>query len=292
MLKWIDLMGETHDRVQTAIDRLRNFEPPEGYHLAFSGGKDSQCIYHLAKQAGVKFDAHYTVTSVDPPELVRFVKRQYPDVHFDIPHDKNGKPVTMWSLIAAHSIAPTRMARYCCTGLKETQGAGRLVVTGVRWAESVRRKNTRHLVDSGKKEGQYTNYDNEQSRKMVEQCYLKRRTTLNPIIDWDEADVWEYLNDVAKVPHCELYDQGFKRLGCIGCPMKSPEARLEDFARWPKYRDNYMRAFAPMLENAKKREKGTRWKTVDDVMRWWIEQEKNVKIDENQIEIEEELDNG
>lgn len=154
MLKWVDLMGEAHDRVQTVIDRLRNFEPPEGYHLAFSGGKDSQCIYHLAKQAGVKFDAHYAVTSVDPPELVRFIKQQYPDVHFDIPHDKSGKPVTMWSLIASQVMPPTRMARYCCAQLKETAGQGRLVVTGVRWAESVRRKNSRHLVDAGALGGQ------------------------------------------------------------------------------------------------------------------------------------------
>lgn len=288
MLKWVDLMGEAHDRVQTAIDRLRNFEPPEGYHLAFSGGKDSQCIYHLAKQAGVKFDAHYAVTSVDPPELVRFIKQQYPDVHFDIPHDKNGKPVTMWSLIASHMMPPTRIMRYCCAQLKETAGQGRLVVTGVRWSESARRKKERHLIDSGKKEGQYTNYDNEDTRKMVEQCYIKRRTTLNPIIDWSEKDVWEYLNDVAKVPHCELYDHGFTRLGCIGCPMKSPKAMLADFERWPKYRENYLRAFVPMLENAKKH--GTRWETVDDVMRWWIERDNNVKIDENQMEIEEEYD--
>jgi phosphoadenosine phosphosulfate reductase len=283
-------MGEAHDRVQTAIDRLRNFEPPEGYYLAFSGGKDSQAIYHLAKQAGVKFDAYYHVTSVDPPELVQFIRRQYPDVHFDIPHDKSGKPVTMWSLIASQTMPPTRMARYCCAQLKETAGQGRLVVTGVRWSESVRRKNNRHLIDSGRKEGQYTNYDNEDTRKMVEQCYLKRRTTLNPIIDWDETDVWEYLNDIIKVQHCELYDQGFKRLGCIGCPMKSPKAVLEDFECWPKYRDNYLRAFVPMLENAKKRIGGTRWETVDDVMRWWIGQENNVKIDENQMGIEEEYD--
>lgn len=290
MLKWVDLMGVAHDRVQTAIDRLRNFEPPEGYHLAFSGGKDSQCIYHLAKQAGVKFDAHYNVTSVDPPELVQFIRRQYPDVHFDIPHDKNGKPVTMWSLIASQTMPPTRTVRYCCERLKEMNGQGRLVVTGVRWAESVRRKANRHLIDSGRKDGQYTNYDNEDTRKMVEQCYLKRRTTLNPIIDWAEEDVWEYLNDVVKVPHCELYDQGFTRLGCIGCPMQSPKSRLRNFARWPKYRDNYLRAFAPMLENAKKRGRGENWETVDDVMRWWIERDNNVKIDENQMEIEEEYD--
>lgn len=290
MLKWIDIMGDAHDRVQTAIDRLRNFEPPDGYYLAFSGGKDSQAIYHLAKQAGVKFDAHYAVTSVDPPELVRFIKRQYTDVHFYIPHDKNGKPVTMWSLIASHTIPPTRMVRYCCAQLKETAGHGRLVVTGVRWSESVRRKNERHLIDSGKKEGQYTNYDNEDTRKMVEQCYLKRRTTLNPIIDWDEEDVWEYLNDVVKVPHCELYDQGFTRLGCIGCPMQSPKAMLAEFERWPKYRENYLRAFVPMLENARQHGRGEKWETADDVMRWWIRQENNVKFDENQMEIEEEYD--
>lgn len=288
MLKWVDLMGEAHDRVQTAIDRLRNFEPPEGYHLAFSGGKDSQCIYHLAKQAGVKFDAHYNVTSVDPPELVQFIRRQYPDVHFDIPHDKNGKPVTMWSLIASQAIPPTRMVRYCCERLKETNGRGRLVVTGVRWAESVRRKTNRHLVDAGGKLF-YTD-DNAETRKMVESCYQQRRMTLNPIIDWDETDVWEYLNGVAKVQHCELYDQGFKRLGCIGCPMQSPEAMLSDFERWPKYRENYLRAFAPMLKNAKKRGRGEKWETADDVMRWWIGQENNVKFDENQMEIEEEYD--
>lgn len=288
MLKWVDLMGEAHDRVQTAIDRLRNFEPPEGYHLAFSGGKDSQCIYHLAKQAGVKFDAHYNVTSVDPPELVQFIRRQYQDVRFDIPHDKSGKPVTMWSLIASQAIPPTRTVRYCCERLKETNGRGRLVVTGVRWAESVRRKNNRHLVDAGRKLF-YTD-DNAETRKMVESCYQQRRMTLNPIIDWDETDVWEYLNGVAKVQHCELYDQGFKRLGCIGCPIQSPEAMLRDFERWPKYRDNYLRAFVPMLKNAKKRGRGKAWDTADDVMRWWIGQENSVKIDENQMEIEEEYD--
>lgn len=94
-----DLMGKKHDKVQTAIDRLRAFEPEDGYYLAFSGGKDSQCIYHLAEMAGVKFDAHYRITSVDPPELVRFIKTQYPDVHMDYPRDKDGKVITMWNLI-------------------------------------------------------------------------------------------------------------------------------------------------------------------------------------------------
>lgn len=286
MLKWVDLMGEAHDRVQTAIDRLRNFEPPEGYYLAFSGGKDSQCIYHLAKQAGVKFDAHYHITSVDPPELVRFIRRQYPDVHFDIPHDKSGKPVTMWSLIAKNSMPPIGMARYCCAKLKESAGQGRLTVTGVRWAESVRRKNSRHLVDAGKK--LFYNDDNAETRKMVESCYQQRRMTLNPIIDWTDEDVWEYLNDVAKVPHCELYDQGFKRLGCIGCPMASEHKRREQLDHWPKYKALYLRAFERMLDAHKDSPRPCSWETPEEVMEWWLGQEKNVRAAENQMEIEEE----
>ena len=88
----------TVDKVQIAIDRLKAFEPADGYWLAFSGGKDSVVIKRLAQMAGVKFEAHYSVTSVDPPELVRFIKDVHPDVSFDIPRDKNGKAhnITYW----------------------------------------------------------------------------------------------------------------------------------------------------------------------------------------------------
>lgn len=45
-----------------------------GFYLAFSGGKDSQALYHIAKMAGVKFKAHMNLTSVDPIEVIRFVR--------------------------------------------------------------------------------------------------------------------------------------------------------------------------------------------------------------------------
>ena len=93
----------TVDKVQKAINRLKMFEPREGYFLAFSGGKDSQCIYHLAKMAGVKFEAHYSVTTVDPPELVRFIKKEYPDVIWDRHYGKDGKPMSMFRLISEHT---------------------------------------------------------------------------------------------------------------------------------------------------------------------------------------------
>lgn len=132
-------LSELGEKVQASIQRMKAFEPPEGYLLAFSGGKDSVVLKALADMAGVKYTAHYNVTSVDPPELVRFIREQYPDVAWEYPRYSEGKRITMWNLIPRKFLPPTRVVRYCCSNLKEFFGAGRYVLTGVRWAESSRR---------------------------------------------------------------------------------------------------------------------------------------------------------
>lgn len=130
------------------------------------------------------------------------------------------------------------------------------------------------------KGGVVLNLDNDESRRAVEMCYRTRKTLVNPIIDWDESEVWEFLNDVVKVPHCCLYDEGFKRLGCIGCPMQGSEGMKRDFERWPKYKDAYIRAFKKMLENgaafrAIADENGGVEPTMENaqkVYEWWTKQ--------------------
>lgn len=141
------------EKVAKSIERLKAFEPAEGYYLAFSGGKDSVVCKHLMEMAGVKYDATYRVTSVDPPELVRFIKEVHPDVVREVPRDANGKPITMWNLIPAKMFPPTRVARYCCKYLKESGGDGRMTVTGVRWAESTNRKANQGLITFYAKHG-------------------------------------------------------------------------------------------------------------------------------------------
>lgn len=88
----------------------------------------------------------------------------------------------------------------------------------------------------------------DRNNKMVEMCYKTHTTTVNPIIDWDEAEVWEFIHEY-NVPYCSLYDEGFKRLGCIGCPMGSKEQREREFERYPKYKHLYMLAFEKMIEH-------------------------------------------
>jgi len=231
-----------YDKVQVAIDRLREFEPPEGYYLAFSGGKDSVVIYDLAVRSGVKFDAHYNLTTVDPPELVQFIKRQYPEVEIHKPEK------TMWQLIPVMAWPPTRLVRYCCRYLKESGGASRVVVTGVRWAESQKRK----------------------QRRMMEACHLdSSRTFLHPVIDWSNEDVWGYIHHY-NIIYCSLYDEGFLRLGCIMCPMGDKNQMIRHSQRWPKVFDAYKRAFDKMLKVRAGKGLPTQWETADDVINWWI----------------------
>lgn len=226
MLKETNLFF-TVDKVKIAIERFQYFAPPEGYYLAFSGGKDSQTIYHLAKEAGVKFDAHYNLTTVDPPELVHFIKRNYPDVYIDRPKQ------SMWQLIEKKGL-PTRLHRWCCSILKEHGGKGRICVTGVRWAESNARSLRRpyEILTPRSKPKKLFN-DNDEDRRLFENCTVKGKRVINPIIDWLEADVWEYLRGRG-LEYCKLYDEGFTRIGCIGCPMADKQ-RIKEFERYPKY---------------------------------------------------------
>lgn len=258
------------DKVQTAIKRLQTFEPSEGYYLAFSGGKDSVVIKTLADMAGVKYDAHYNVTSIDPPELVYFIREHHLDVKWEYPRDKNGELVTMWRLIQYEKIPPTRLIRYCCAALKEVGGKSRFVITGVRWAESARRKRNRAGLEidaTNKRNRTLTDPDNPDNAKMARFCPSKGKHILNPAIDWSDDEIWEFIRDY-KVEYCELYDRGHKRLGCVGCPMSTRQK--EELERYPGLKKLYLRAFEKMIVARQAAGLECVWQTGEDVMGWWV----------------------
>lgn len=268
MIHQIDFNG--HDKVDKAIMRLQAYEPEEGYYLCFSGGKDSITIKALADMAGVKYDAHYSVTGIDPPALVKFIKDHHKDVEFDAPHDKNGKRITMWTLIPQKKMPPTRLVRYCCQELKERGGEGRFVVTGVRWAESAKRKNSRHLAEvHGGGGTRIYSTDNIEDAPTFKFCHQHHKRVLNPIVDWTDAEVWEFIKEY-KVPYCELYDKGYKRLGCIGCPMANNKQELEDY---PKFKNLYLLAFKNLIETRKANglPLPEHWETPEKMMNWWLQ---------------------
>lgn len=199
-----DLFGDSP--VQRAIDRLREFEPPEGYYLAFSGGKDSIALYRVTELSGVKFDAHMAMTTADPPPLVSFVKRHYPQVERHAP--ECGRSLA-WQI--RERGLPTRVVRWCCSEYKEVGGHGRFVATGIRSAESRMRR----------------------LRGIVETCLRGgHRRFIHPLKDWTDADVWEFIK-AQQLPYPALYDRGWKRIGCILCPFQSSRERVRNEALWP-----------------------------------------------------------
>lgn len=243
MLMRKDLFGEI-DLEELAIMRLQEFEPAEGYYFANSFGKDSGVVRHLMQKAGVldRATVEYNWTTVDPPELLQHGRKHCPETAVILPER------TMWQLIPAKRMPPTRIVRYCCQVLKEGGGAGRVVATGVRWAESYKRS----------------------KRRMVEFCNRDAsKKYLHPIIEWTEDDVWRYTRQEG-IPYCGLYDEGFKRLGCIGCPMQGPEGMKRDFSRWPKHHAAYIRSFQRMVDERKRDGLETQWNTGEEVMLWWL----------------------
>lgn len=115
------------------------------------------------------------------------------------------------------------------------------------------------------------NDDNSESRRFVETCYRTSSTMINPIVDWTDEDVWEFLKHYGCKSN-PLYECGESRVGCIGCPLKGFRGMKRSFQKYPKYRDAYVRAFDRMIQARRDAGMKTdeRWKDGEHVMRWWV----------------------
>ena len=274
------------DLEQTAIERLRAasdmslrlFEKP--LVITYSGGKDSDVMLHLAEKSGIPFEALHSLTTADAPETVRHVYdtfRRLEEKGVKCTVDKHVQPdgsrVTMWNLIPRKLTAPTRWVRYCCAELKEGGGKGRFIATGVRWAESTARRKNRgglEVLHSNRQKSLILVNDNEEDRRLFETCQMKGKRVVNPIIDWKDNDVLDYAA-VEKIHMNPLYCNGFPRVGCVGCPMASTKMRVMEFARYPRIKAAYIRAFDRMNLERRKRGLPCQCQSGVDVFHWWME---------------------
>lgn len=272
----IEWSGATQQEkvVQNAIDRVRlahELARGEKLYVAFSGGKDSIVMRDIVRRAadldGIPYndyyDLHYHITGIDPPELVYFMRDNFAELQWD-KYDKS-----MWQLIEDKG-PPTRLKRFCCAELKETKGGERMCCTGVRWSESIKRsKRAAYETITSSKADKILFNDNDDARRTFETCIKKQKRVCNPIIDFTLANVWSYIHD-RSLAYCCLYDEGFDRLGCIGCPM-ADKHRTMQFKRWPKFKNLYMRAFDRFLQKRKNKGLPTIWETAQDVFDWWMD---------------------
>jgi len=215
-----------------ALKFIKENEPAEGYVLAFSGGKDSVVLLDLAMRSNVDFKVVYNLTTIDPPELVKFVRDTFKSLTNSGIECRILKPVRPYfSELKRRKFLPSVLKRWCCYFLKEEPMKRfiknldtKRVLVGIRREESFRRSQRERVVNLG---------------------YMVH---YKPIFGWSEYHVWEYI-DKYHILYCNLYDEGFSRLGCIVCPFHSPKLHQVYRKRYPLHYKMFENTVREIYEN-------------------------------------------
>lgn len=254
-------------------ERLALSMNPAGLIVGFSGGKDSQVLLDIVRLSGVKYEPHMTMTSIDPPEVLRFIRENYPEVIIDRPR------ITMRDLIRKKGMLPTRRIRYCCKELKDPYYPSSVMAVGVRAQESFQRKESgsiRWINHTGRYDidGEYlvglpeesSQYYGVKQMSTVHCVGSKDKVVIAPLFYWEESDIWEYIH-MNNMKTCSLYDEGFRRVGCIMCPLASAAAKRLHLQRFPLFRDRY---YLPIIRELMARGKYQGFSSAEEVFDWWM----------------------
>lgn len=228
---------------QTAIERIRKFAKiaeKMGFEvrLGFSGGKDSQVCYDLCKRSGITFRAYYNV-AFESAVTKRFIREHYPDVVWRRDH----KFGFIENITKNHGgLLPTVQIAYCCNDYKHNpKYVDACSITGVRRAES-KARSTRTAFSAKNKTTLKKNKEIV-SEFFVENCQsvgTASEIQLNPIVDWSDSDVWDYIHR-HNLPINPEYGHS-KRVGCIVCPKANFNRNFYYLLKYPKLIDAFIRA--------------------------------------------------
>lgn len=212
--------------------------------VCYSGGKDSDVILQLAKEAGINYRAIYKNTTIDPPGTIKHVREMGVEVR---------QPARSFFQIVAEVGYPNRFMRFCCKYLKEYKILDRAIM-GIRKSESVRRSKSYSEPTECRFYGS--------KKEHVEAIY--------PILGWTDDDVKAFIED-RHIQCAPIYYRGGQfdvkqRLGCMGCPLKSFKKRLEDFKEHPALVKAYIRAGQKYWETHATKPT----KTYKDVYEWFV----------------------
>ena len=198
--------------------------------LAYSGGKDSDVILQLAKEAGIKYRAIHKCTTIDPPGTLAHVNEMNVEIR---------RPKESFFQLVARKGFPSRFSRFCCEKLKEYKILDKAII-GVRKDESRARSNRYNEPTMCRF------YGAQKEENHVEQIF--------PILEWTSEDVKEFILDRGLKLAPMYYDEEGKidvtrRLGCMCCPLASRKKRIIEFQKHPLIAKAYLRAGQKFMDS-------------------------------------------
>lgn len=255
------------DKINYSVELIRRGErlalalnPQDGYFVGFSGGKDSQTLLQLVKMAGVRYKAYYSVTTNDPPSNVYFIRQYYPDVVFLHPKEN------FFRLVEKNGL-PTMYRRFCCKKLKEGDGAGYVVLTGVRAEESRKRAayDEVNVYSRRKEHSEHTHTHTIEAIEENEHRCIKGRDKLMiyPILRWTSSDVWQFLRE-QRLPINPCYKQ-MERVGCMFCPFSNKKQIDYYETQYPKFKECLLRSLTVFWEHCNEHE----LESPEQYYEWW-----------------------
>lgn len=313
---------EAKRSIRLAADMSKRY-----YHkpliCTYSGGKDSDVMLDIAINIlrPDEIEVLNSHTSVDAPQTVYHIREKFDELRKIgiscteyYPRDKDGKQITMWSLIPQRRMPPTRIMRYCCSVLKEASTPNRIVITGVREDESAGRKrrdifslrgktkkdakfwslwHAEHVFNDSEREREKFNMDDNQESPfdctMISAMKQKKEMIVNPIYKFTEQDIWQYIRQKnLKVNPLYFPPYSMNRVGCVGCPQAAYRIQQKEFSLFPKYKQMYIRAFDRMIEARKAAGLKSEWQTGQEVFDWWIQKYRHEVKGQYSFDFEEE----
>ena len=211
------------------------------FHVAFSGGKDSQVLLDLVKKALPKgsFVVVFGDTGMEFPDtytVIEKTKQQCIDEEIPFYIAKSHlSPMESWKLFGP----PSRVLRWCCSVHKSTPQTLKLrEITGKNDYKGLAFVGVRAQESATRAEYEYENYGKK----------IKGQYDFYPILEWTSAEVYLYIFANHIEPN-ETYKKGNSRAGCLTCPMCGGQS---EYMRRSIYPDDVVKYFGIIKDTSDK----------------------------------------
>jgi phosphoadenosine phosphosulfate reductase len=209
--------------------------PNHAILVAFSGGKDSTATSVLCRKAlGHSSVIHiFSDTTIEAPDTYEYLNR-FQKENPRVPLVRVGPTVDFHDMCSEIG-PPSRILRWCCSTHKAApmakvvsalaaDNAGVLTFDGIRAAESTRRSKYSRITHDAK---------------------IRNEVLASPILQWNDLEVWAFLLSEG-VDFNRGYRRGFRRVGCLPCPLNSHWSEFlaglyypEWYSEWRAFLENH-----------------------------------------------------